>query len=81
MTFWNLIPLGFNRYIVIGILLGIIGFFLSPFIIGIPIMALGWMMATFGVFWFWFNLIPGSKNLKKKVKQYFKDYVKMIYRK
>jgi hypothetical protein len=65
---------GFNRYIVIGILLFVIGLFLSVFIIGIPIMAAGWFLATFGVFYYFFKFIPGHEKVEAKVKEYLKQW-------
>jgi len=79
--FWKLLMPGWNRYVVIGILLGVVGFFLTPFIIGIPIMMVGWMMATFGFFWGLICMIPGAKERALKFKKYLVDYFKGLFRK
>lgn len=79
--FWKFLMPGWNRYVVIGILLGVIGFFLTPFIIGIPIMMVGWMMATFGFFWGLVCMIPGAKERALKFKNYLVDYYKGLFRK
>ncbi len=39
-----------NRYIILGILIVIVGMFLSVFIIGIPIMVLGSILVYYGIF-------------------------------
>jgi hypothetical protein len=58
----------FNRYTIIGLLLSVIGFFLIPFIIGIFIMAAGWMLATFGVFYYFVNIFPAGRKAMAYVK-------------
>lgn len=77
---WKFLIPGWNRYMVIGVILGIIGFFLTPFIIGIPIMMFGWMMAIFGFFWGIVCMIPGAKEKVLKFKKYLVDYYKTIIR-
>jgi hypothetical protein len=78
--FWKFLIPGWNRYMVMGVILGIIGFLLIPFLIGIPIMMVGWLMATFGFFWGIICLVPGAKERVLKFKKYLIDYYKTIIR-
>ena len=64
-----------NRYVLIGIGLFFLGFFLTPFLIGIPIMIAGWFLGTFGFFYGYYCLIPGHENLTKKIKDYWRRYI------
>ena len=76
MTNWlfNILRPGFNRYVIIGIILFIIGLFLTPFLIGLPIMTAGWLLGTFGVFYYYLTLFPAGRKLWAEAKEYLKQW-------
>ena len=74
----NFLLPGFNRYILLGIVLFIVGFFLSPFLIGIPIMLVGWMVGIFGVFYYYYHFIPGHDRLTNKIKDFGRRYLQEL---
>lgn len=64
-----------NRFTFIGIGLFFLGFFLTPFLIGIPIMTLGWFLMTFGFFYHLLELFPGGDKVIIAAKKYLKDWL------
>jgi hypothetical protein len=71
---FNILRPSLNRYIIIGVILFVIGLFLTPFLIGFPIMTAGWLLGTFGVFYYYLNLIPGGRKILLKAKEYLRQW-------
>jgi len=63
----------FNKYILIGIALIIIGIPLSAFWIGFPLMAIGFAIGGFGIIYHWIKIIPGLSSLLNKLLSKIKD--------
>jgi len=82
MNLLRFFPLSFNRYLVLGIVLFFLGLFLTPFIIGIPIMTAGWFLMTFGFFYSLVTFFPGGKKLVDRagagLKSYFRLWAKFF---
>lgn len=72
--FFNILRPGFNRYTIIGVVLFILGLFLTPFLIGIPIMTAGWLLMTFGIFYYYLNLFPAGHKVWLKIREYIKEW-------
>ncbi|MCJ7793010.1 MAG: hypothetical protein MUP45_03475 [Candidatus Marinimicrobia bacterium] len=71
-----------NRYTLLGIGLFFLGLFLTPFLIGFPIMTVGWLLMTFGFFYQILKIIPGGDKViaesKKYLKKWFSWYQKLF---
>lgn len=72
-----------HRYVYLGILLIVVGFFLSPLIIGIPILILGFLVGSFGI---WIGLfkkilsfIPDGEARWHSFLVYIKDSYKPYF--
>ena len=70
-----------NKYILIGIGLIIIGIPLSVFIIGIPIMIAGFLIGDFGIALSIIRIVPGLEKKIKKLWQMIIDSYKPYFRK
>ncbi|MFH0943004.1 MAG: hypothetical protein V1810_02400 [Candidatus Beckwithbacteria bacterium] len=57
-----------NKYTITGVILFLGGMVLTVFIIGIPIMLVGWLLMSFGFVWGVIGWIPGGRNLVDKLK-------------
>jgi len=64
-----------NRFTLIGIGLFFLGMFLTPILIGIPIMTLGWFLMIFGFFYHLLKLFPGGDKVIIVAKKYLKDWL------
>lgn len=69
-----------------GMALVIVGFFLTPFVIGIPIMIMGFLIGTwffwYGIFCQIIKIIPGGEakasNFKKIIIESYKPYFRRV---
>ena len=61
--------ISWNKYILIGIALIILGIFLTPIIIGIPILIAGFLIGDFGIILSIIRCVPGLENKCKKMGQ------------
>jgi hypothetical protein len=59
---------------VIGLIITIVGFFLTPFLIGIPIMMVGWLILLYSVFKHFVDLIVPKDVQTKVVQETIKGY-------
>lgn len=60
----------------IGVILFILGLILTPLIIGLPILLLGWLMITAGYWLDWLNLVPKplKQDLAAEVEESLQPY-------
>jgi glucan phosphoethanolaminetransferase (alkaline phosphatase superfamily) len=63
-----------DLFSVTGLILTVLGFFLVPFLIGIPIMLVGWLILVFSVFRRFINLIIPKDVQDKVVQETIKSY-------
>ena len=72
----NFLPFIFrpNKYTWIGFGILMLGFLLTPFIIGIFIIPVGAVFMVFGVHLSLYRLIPGHKKLTDKIINSYKPY-------
>lgn len=73
-----------NRLTTIGIILIIVGFILTPLIIGIPILVTGFLLGSMGI---WYGVyktvikfVPNGEERVKKIKQDIIDSYKPFFR-
>jgi len=55
-------------------LLLIIGFFLTPFLVGFLIMPVGALLLVFGVHYSIYQMIPGHRRLTKKIIEAYRPF-------
>jgi hypothetical protein len=60
-----------NKFIVIGFILLILGFLLTPILIGIPILMIGSFLFVIGVMMSFANLLPGGNTIVSSYKNMF----------
>ena len=73
-----------NKFIIIGIIIIILGFFLTPIFIGFPIMMIGFLIGDFGVVYGIVQKVPGLEDkiriffttIKESYKPYFRKVSK-----
>lgn len=70
-----------NKYVLIGIGLIVLGIFLTPFIIGLPILIAGFLIGDFGILVGIVRWIPGLEGKLKKMGQTVIDGYKPYFRK
>jgi len=64
-----------NKFLVIGLALLILGFFLLPVVIGFLIMPVGAVLICFGTIISIWTLIPGHHLLEPKIKKFKGQYI------
>jgi hypothetical protein len=70
-----------NKFTIIGIAIIILGFFLTPIFIGIPIMMIGFLIGDFGIIYGIVKIIPGLEDKLKKLFGIVKESYKPYFRK
>jgi hypothetical protein len=64
-----------NRFLIIGIILLILGFLLTPFLVGLLIMPVGAIFICYGTFLSIWTLIPRHQALEPKLKKFKDQYI------
>lgn len=74
----------FNKYVIVGVFIFLLGLVLTPIIIGVPLVVIGLLVADFGVMVWFIKKIPGLERkileifdiIKESYKPYFRKAVK-----
>lgn len=69
-----------NKFTIIGIVIIVLGFFLSPIFIGFPIMMIGFLIGDFGIVYGIIKMVPGLDNKFKKLFKMIKESYKPYFR-
>jgi hypothetical protein len=70
-----------NKFTIIGIAIIILGFFLTPILIGFPIMVVGFLIGDFGILYGIVKIVPGLDTKIGKLFTMIKDSYKPYFRK
>lgn len=65
-----------NRFTLLGLILIILGFFLSPFFIGFPLIFLGIILLIGAILYPLLDVLPGGKILKNYLEKIIQKVVK-----
>ena len=70
-----------NKFTVGGIVIIVLGFFLTPIFIGFPVMMIGFLIGDFGIIYGIVRSIPGLEDKFRKLFAMIKDSYKPYFRK
>lgn len=70
-----------NKFTIIGIVIIVLGFFLTPILIGFPIMVIGFLIGDFGIVYGIVKAVPGLEDRVKKLFIMIKESYKPYFRK
>lgn len=72
--------IGYNKYLILGMIMIVVGMILTPLIVGIPILVAGFLVGNIGIWYGLIKRVPGMEakltGFKKMIINSYRPYFK-----